>query len=308
LADYAGRLATSIPILVLANQKGGVGKTTTAANVAAAWASQGKRILVVDLDYQGSFTHLARYQVDDQTAGAPSLVNRWLEAEQAINFSSTIIEITPNLHYVPCGYAFENFERQLEYSWILGREPVDIRYRLASVLQLPFIQEQYDCVILDAPPRLTTGFINGFAAATHLYVPTVIDRLSVTAVLNFAKTFVKLHPKVNPTIKLAGVVGTMTWVNRLAKNVEPIAAQVDQHLRAVLQTEETYFLKGAVIKRDTSITQCAGIAYLKNDAVRPMFDRLAELMDSQINSRKPNGKFTHVSRSYRTQSFNLELR
>jgi cellulose biosynthesis protein BcsQ len=271
------------------------------------WSQNGKRVLLVDLDYQGSLTHLARYQTGDQTPVLRAAVSHWLQ-EQRVDFPETIAKITKDLHYVSCGYAFETLERQLEYSWILGYEKTDVRYRLAAVLQSSFIQQSYDCIILDAPPRLTTGFINGFAAATHLYVPTVVDRLSVTAVRNFASVFSKLQPQVNPALRFAGVIGTMTTVTWLANAAREFAAQVDMQLQRSLNSCNHYFIRDAVIKRDANITYCSGIAYLKNEKVREMFDRLGELMESQVFMRKPNGRSGHIASPARAEQADLELR
>jgi chromosome partitioning protein len=305
---YACQLAQSIPIILFANQKGGVGKTTTAANIGAYWAGHGRRVLLIDLDYQGSLTHLARFQTGDQRPVVNALVSRWIEGNEPIDFPGTIAGIANKLDYVGCGYAFETLERQLEYSWVLGSEEIDVRYRLAAVLQTQFIQRSYDCVILDAPPRLTTGFINGFGAATHLYVPTVVDRLSITAVRNFAAVFAKLQPQVNPALQLTGVIGTMTWVNRLANNVQDFAVQVDTQLQAILKTDQSYFIRKAVIKREASITHCPGIAYLKEDSTRPMFERLGAIMNLQVFGRKPNGRVANRASTEKVESLTLELR
>jgi cellulose biosynthesis protein BcsQ len=307
LHSYSQMLSNSKPIILFANQKGGVGKTTTAANIGASFAAAGKQVLLVDLDYQGSLTYLARYQTGDKKPILTAEVGKWIDDPDHVDYSKTIASIAPNLHYVSCGYAFETLERQLEYAWILGDEQIDIRFRLARVLQARYIQQSYDLVILDAPPRLTTGFMNGFAAATHLYVPTVVDRLSISAVRNFSAVFSKLQPEVNPALNLAGVVGTMTYVGWLAKNVTEFATLVDQQLQASLGTSRTYFIKDAVIRRDTSVTQCMGIAYLKDNKTRDMFDRLRSRISSQIFEGRPNGSTSRFSSNERAQQAEFEL-
>jgi cellulose biosynthesis protein BcsQ len=202
-------------------------------------------------------------------------------------------KITENLHYVPAFYSFEKIERKLEYEWALGAVSDDVRYRLARALLSDHIQKHYDRIIIDAPPRLTLGFINGFCAATHLYVPTVVDRLSTYAVANFADVFSHLKPILNPRIQWAGIVGTMTSVNPrdpmlLPNNAEDAAAVAERAAQRELRTQEMLFIRKPVIKRDANLARSTegGIAYLNDSSVRLMFDTLATVIESKAPSRK----------------------
>jgi len=292
--DYERLMPASIPSLIFGNQKGGVGKSTTATNLAAAFSMKGERVLMVDLDYQGSQSILGQLQLNEKDKQPESLVDFLFQESLDPNWPKLAIrKITDNLHYIPAFYDFEVIERKLEYQWALGATNDDVRYRVARALLSPYVQENFDRIVIDAPPRLTLGFVNGFCAATHLYVPTVVDQLSTYAVANFADVFSELKPIVNPTIRWAGIIGTLTFVNTrdtlaMPSTAESAADFAERAAQRGLKTQEPLFIRKPVIKRDSDLARAteAGVAYLNDSKVRPMFDALVAAVESKAPSRK----------------------
>ncbi len=306
-SNYLVRLGTSIPIMMFANQKGGVGKTTLSVNLAACFATGGhkgsaEKVLLIDLDYQGSSSNMLIAQSGYIPSGNeefPSTVNELFKPEAAAScqFIKAIKEakgngIDSHLDYIPASYPFEAYERQLEYQWVLNDDEndIDIRYRLANILLSDYIQETYDRVIIDAPPRFTTGFINGFCASTHLFVPTIVDFVSATAVRNFAQQFSVLRPRLNPSISFSGIIGcktTNTGTFTLPNNVAPAANQVEQYVQTILNSQDTYFIRNSVIPHKPQLAQAAqvGIPYLQDQAIRPMFNSLGEVIFAKAPKR-----------------------
>ncbi len=290
--NYQVRIRDSKPILLFANQKGGVGKTTLSANIAAAFADRGERVLVVDLDYQGSLTSLMLAQSKVQLGAFPSAVDQLMGDELAAGWSKLAIEkLSDRLHYISCWYSFEKLERNLEYRWVLNDTRDDIRFRLSRALLSQDVQDNYDRVIIDAPPRMTTGFLNGVCSATHLFVPTVVDSVSAVAVGTFARQFREIRSVLNPQIEFAGIIGTMTTLLNgggpftLPRNAEAAAVRAEAVVRKVLNSNADYFVRGAVMARTTKVSYSAedGIAYLQASETRPMFNALAD----QIATRAP---------------------
>jgi cellulose biosynthesis protein BcsQ len=235
--NYMEDLSDSIPVILFANQKGGVGKTTLTTNIAACFAERDERVPVIDLDYQGSATSLMLAQARERPEEFPSMVD--LLHGDTLNelwHGTAVKQAHPNLDYISCWYPFEKLERSMEYWWALDDAADDIRYRLARAVLSGYVQRTYARVFIDAPPRMTAGFMNGFCASTHLFVPMVVDRVSAIAVATFARQYKELVRRVNPLLRFAGIVGTMTSRRHLTREAEPAANAAENSVRAILRT------------------------------------------------------------------------
>jgi cellulose biosynthesis protein BcsQ len=285
LHDYEDRLQKSIPILLFATQKGGVGKTTLTANIAACFADQGKRVLVVDLDYQGSISEQLILQGDLRLDDAQSRIDQLLLDTLDQRWPREILRAHARLHFIPAFYDLERLERQLEYRWAIEDTTDDARYRLARALLSDYVQQHYDIVLLDSPPRMTMGFINGFCTSTNLFVPTVIDFVSVPAVGRFAKAFHDLVPITNPRIKFSGIIGTLA--NRgpqiPAVNLEAASA-AETRAQTVLGDDRPLFMRNAVMKRDVDVAGAAasGVAYWQKPWVQPIFKVICAEVENRL--------------------------
>lgn len=293
-AEYGRQISESIPILLFGNQKGGVGKSTLVTNLAAAFSEKGERVLTVDLDYQGSHSSLMQLQAGQGEEEPESLVDILFEEQLDPNWVQlSVRKVQDRLHYIPAFYNFELVERRVEYQWALGIAHDDVRYRLARALLSPEIQNSFDRILIDGPPRFTLGFVNGFCAATHLYVPTVVDGMAGSAVGLFARQFQELKSIVNLQIQWAGIIGTMTFVNpqdtlSLSGRAKDAADAAEREAQNWLKTREPLFIRKPVIKRDADLARATekGIAYLNDSSVRPMFDALVKVIESKAPSRR----------------------
>jgi cellulose biosynthesis protein BcsQ len=211
---------------MVANNKGGVGKTTLTTYLTAYFLSRGKRVLVVDVDYQGSLTgwllSAGGISVPDGQQHRLALANTVLAGAPLTHWPAEVLrEELTNTQLITADYTLTQFETKLMLRWLRNNGQPDVRYNLAQVLMSDPVQQTFDVVLIDAPPRFTTGAINALVACTHLLVPTKLDGLSAETVGSFLRQAAALRRQLNLGFELAGVVGTMTPAQPLDKKLGP---------------------------------------------------------------------------------------
>ncbi len=183
-------------ILTIANQKGGVGKTTTAINISAALAFMGYKTLLVDVDPQANST--ISYIVNPE-----KIENSIYEALVDSNMSiEDIIMKTPvpGLNLVPSKISMAKLE-----STLLGE--IDSYYRLKDKIEE--IKKKYQYIVIDTPPTLGLITLNALVAASHILIPIQPSYLSLEGTDDLLETIDKIKQRANPDLKILGVLITL---------------------------------------------------------------------------------------------------
>lgn len=288
--DYKTRLATT-KILAIANLKGGVGKTTLAANIGAFLASDPtwqKRVLLIDLDYQGSLSSMALPD-DDRwlpPRGQDSIATRAISGDLEPSVFVSCAKPTkqePRLQVITAHYDLAQADNRLLVEWLLRckqksaravRHRIadllygqvfrmhDVRYNLADLLHSEAVRDAFDLVIIDCPPRLTTGTIQALCASSHLLVPTILDRPSAEAVVAFCEQVEGLKKaQICPHLSSIGVVATRyrSGYAVARQAMQKISDELrDRALNTILLDESTYVPQTVALVREAD----EGIAYL----------------------------------------------
>jgi chromosome partitioning protein len=185
----------SARIVSVANQKGGVGKTTTSINLAAALAQRGLRTLLIDLDPQGNATLSYLDHANSDVSVYDLLVRPETSAEQVIVPSGTT-----DLDMICARISLAKADAKLVGEF-------DSHFRLKD--KLSTILERYDYMVIDTPPTLGILTVNALVASTHLLVPIQSSYYALEGTDDLLDTYEKIRARPNPELKFLGVVITI---------------------------------------------------------------------------------------------------
>ncbi len=204
--------------IVVANQKGGVGKTTTTINLGAAIAEKGKNVLVVDMDPQGNTTSGYGIEKDQLERTIYEVLLGEISTEDAL-----IPDVLKNLSVIPSNINLSGAEIELI-------EIDEKDYLLKNSLEA--LKPRYDYILIDCPPSLNMLTINSFCAGDTVLVPIQCEYYALEGLTQLIYTINLVRERLNPDLEIEGIVFTMydARTNLSLQVVENVKANLDQHI------------------------------------------------------------------------------
>jgi chromosome partitioning protein len=248
-------------VIAFANQKGGVAKTTTTLNLAAAFAEKGHRVLCVDMDPQGNLTMSQGIDPDSLEESMFDVLVHELSIREVIRRR----EID-----VACA-SIDLAGAEIAMSMKIGRER-------ALVKALAPISEDYDFICVDTPPSLGLLTVNALTAADQVIVPVQCEYLSMRGLLQLQNTLAMIRENLNPDVQIAGILPTMVDTRTL-------------HAREAIEILEENFgdrVFGARIRKTVRFAEAPvkGMSVLKYDPTGTAADAYRQLAKEVLTNGK----------------------
>lgn len=199
-------------VIAVANQKGGVGKTTTTFNLGVGLARQGKKVLLIDCDPQGDLTICCGYQDNDSIETTVSTVMEKIISDEELQPDEGIIHQPEGVDLLPANIELSSMDLQLVST--MNRE------RIMSIY-LDGVKNKYDYILLDCMPSLGMITVNAFTAADSVIIPVQAHYLPLKGMTQLIKTINKVQRQLNPKLRIEGILLTLVAENtNLAKTTE----------------------------------------------------------------------------------------
>ncbi len=182
-------------VIAIASQKGGVGKTTTAINLGACIAQEGRRVLIVDIDPQGNASSGMGINGNDKRLSTYEVIIGSAEIKEAV-----VATALANLDLLPAGQRLSGAE--VELVGMMARET-----RLRGCLEK--IREEYDYILVDSPPSLGLLTVNALTAADSVLIPLQCEYLALEGLTQLIGSIRLVQDHLNPALRIEGVLLTM---------------------------------------------------------------------------------------------------
>lgn len=187
-------------VLAVVNQKGGTGKTTTCENLGVGLAQEGKKVLLVDVDPQGSLTISLGYPRPDDLDTTLSELMAKVMQETPLSSGEGILHHEEGVDLIPANISLSGMEVSLVNA--MSRETI-----LKQLIEP--MKRQYDFILLDCMPSLGMLTVNALAAADHVLIPVQAQYLSAKGLEQLLQTVNKVRRQINPKLRIEGILLTM---------------------------------------------------------------------------------------------------
>lgn len=187
-------------VIAIANQKGGVGKTTTTCNLGVGLAKKGKKVLLIDADAQGSLSASLGYSEPDILEASLATVMTRIINDEAVSYDEGILHNAEGVDLMPGNIELSALEVSLIN--VMSRERILCEY-------ISIVREHYDYILIDCMPSLGMITLNALACADSVLIPVQAAYLPVKGLQQLINTIGKVKRQLNPKLEIEGIVLTM---------------------------------------------------------------------------------------------------
>jgi cellulose biosynthesis protein BcsQ len=280
-------------IVSVLNLKGGVGKTTVTAHLGAAFAAKGYRVLLLDLDLQGSLSSVYLAQKD---------IRKHSDEKKLLQdfFGQATLGKKPKLHpyMLPIlpgtssaivatsdRLSFSEINLTLTWQLRLGSKK-DSRFFLRKALHLKQVLNRFDIVLIDCPPLINSCCTNALAASDYVLIPATLSQNSLDRVPKLVSTIGKFVAQVNPSLKIMGAVANRTWAAQLATEEKLLwnmmLNQAKDQLGSPLHSFDTVIRNSKEVREAEDAEDVAFIPPIPGSVLFDTFHKLACEMEERL--------------------------
>lgn len=267
-------------IIAIANQKGGVGKTTTTFSLGVALAKQGKKVLLIDADPQGDLTTcMGYYNQDDLQNTIGTLMSDTIQ-DKEINIENAILNHKEGIDLIPSNLDLSALEMSLVNA--MSRE-----FTLKNAIRN--VENKYDYILIDCMPSLGMITINALACSDKVIIPVQGEYLAAKGMGHLLKTVSKVHKQINPNLKIGGVL--LTLVDKRTNLSNEVRDTLEKNYGQYVKIFDTEIPK-AVNTAKSSSTGKSIFEFDKNSRVADAYKNLAKevLENERTKTRNETSK------------------